>query len=772
MKQAEDIKKNLNKLIRDLESQKQDLQLLRSYQDLYKKNFGLQGKIHLTASEALENLKKVQDSIIGMEKKLNYATSIMLQENEKAQEIFQNIIDDEYVKYMPLILSEAHSMMALALFNKENDSNLDQIIEHCNMSDKALYSTEMLMKNHLLRIRSYVKKGDKENYQKLIEEANKFLDASSKLTSSKKKMIESEAASQIMKDRKEVYLILAKVYIELEEYQNYILIHNKLVDEYVMNKKEQINLDICNIRYCIESKNYDDAFSTLKKLFAHNSLDKNNDYIKFAIEALTNFLNRPITQHEIIKEAVKWIEKIKDNFSSNEQKAKIFLLIGKHMSFFGVPEHLQYLEEAVKLGSIEAYSTIAQTLYNSGHYEDSIQYCNKAIESYDKNLSHDEKIIAQIIKLRALMKLGRYNEDIDKFCNTDTIELGKNPLLDGLKITKAVYKLKQGKMTDEGKEILSSKYMDYAITLEVKDFLLFITFLSKQQQYVKALESIDKYNDEANNPQIQLKKASILVKKGDASKAKEIFNQLINSENISDELKEQAILEIEIIEAIEKRAVTEYYIPSQVRHSDSLPVYQFTKEKIKTHAENLSEIIALEPDNPYQVKALLKSITKPDERQDQASAIWHFQDGEQIESKNVVKVDRGSNYNLYTALSEKLIKKIDETQKTQVFSAMEKFARGDENSTGIKFLKGGGIELKTQGAHGLGDVRLSSDYLVKNNKGELLVIFNHIGDHTDISNNANISKGFSDSILTTLDSDIHEFEPGLLGDVMGPGDSD
>ena len=61
---------------------------------------------------------------------------------------------------------------------------------------------------------------------------------------------------------------------------------------------------------------------------------------------------------------------------------------------------------------------------------------------------------------------------------------------------------------------------------------------------------------------------------------------------------------------------------------------------------------------------------------------------------------------------------------------------------------------------------LSSDLLFKNDKGELLIIFNHVGDHTDV---VNADRGFSNSMLNELPYDIHEFESGLLGDV-GPSD--
>ena len=91
---------------------------------------------------------------------------------------------------------------------------------------------------------------------------------------------------------------------------------------------------------------------------------------------------------------------------------------------------------------------------------------------------------------------------------------------------------------------------------------------------------------------------------------------------------------------------------------------------------------------------------------------------------------------------------------------MSQCVKSEFNSSGIKFFKNGGIELKTLGV--LGNTRISSDKLVKNSDGDLLIIFNHIGTHDDV---ALCAKGFKNSVLLDLNEQLHDFSQ--MVDIVG-----
>ena len=583
----------------------------------------------------------------------------------------------------------------------------------------------------------------------------------------------------------------------------------------IISMEALIFLDIISMEALIFLKNYEDAFTKLEISFNNiNFIKKNKDLLKHFLSMFNNFRKKiPESNNCLLKKKFQILtEKIikKDIFDSDQKDIKSYALFDIGLSAIELgckDESIRILEESkmdefsksladvficliqeqYKEAIKSCYSLLSQVLSQTNISPDFLLELEKTSSISPKFFSESEKILDSVKLLNILevclviariqvKKLGYYDKSM-KLCSfiIDLVEFRKNiidkdddklkliHIVNTAKGLTALCYIKQGKIEEADKifniECIAVKTIK---NWKIQDFLLVISFLSKNQKYEKAIRFIDGYEFK-DNPEIQLKKASILIKKREITKAEIIFREMIKSKDISDELRDQANLELEIIEAINKKADEEAYLSTHMPSSSSSSlVYQYKKEKSKTRSESLRDLVELKLDNPEQVKSFLKSVTKPLKRQDEPSEVWNFQGGKKIESKNVVKVNKEAKYNLYTALAENLIKEIDKAQIKQILTAMEKFARSEVGDSGIKFLKGGGVELKLLGNKGLGDIRLWSDHLVKNDKGELLIIFNHVGDHTDIEN---FARGFSSSILTELPYDIHEFESGLLGDI-------
>ena len=772
---------SLDSLIKNIEAEEDKKKnLSKSYLGQYNKFFSLDDKkkIKVTYKDALEKLQEVEKDIEEMDKKLKALWDPSTTENnQKKLEQLEEIISNQYSQLVEETLYNAHSLMARILFDisyEEKDfSNYDKIIHHCDQSDSiARGCGSIKVMNDFTRINARYLRLSEENEKELNKLKKQIEEFLLRVEREKSKLGYSDISKElgyigeINKNQLTAKTFLPSILIKLEKYQDSI----KICEELEQRKEEMSRIlkenDIATfysnyVKSYIMLGQYENAFPLFQTLF----LKHFNELVK---EGLVDFYigdlfcrandnyNENVSRKAIILGSIL-LREIYSKHYSKDTKSELLFYIGRLKCDLGkLDEALKDFQEAAKLGLTKAYVSVGLVYYILKNYREAIDACDQVINSNDQNLPYENKLRAEINKSNVLAKLGKYDEAI-KYC--DEVYQDENStenLKKSSNISKAISKLQQGKIEDVTALYDGINIQEFSSYLAVEDFLQVITILSKQQKYDEALHCFSKYGLK-ENPQIQLKKASILIKKREISQARVILKQLIEKGNISDELKEKAILELEM----SRGAITETEIRGEEKISYSSLVPQFKKEKIKTHADNLSDAEAITTD-PILVKKLLRSITKPPQGKEQETQKWYFQNGKKIEAKNVIKVDRHSKYNLYASLTKNISDELDDHKKKQVINAIQKFARGD--STGIKFLTGGIVELKLLGSHGVGDLRLWSDHLVKNDKGKLLVIFNHNGDHGDVSRANEIKKTCSDSILTTLADDVCEFEQNLVGE--------
>ena len=776
---------SLDSLIKNIEAEEDKKKnLSKSHLGQYNKFFSLDDKkktkvkYKVTYKNALEKLQEVEKNIEEMDKKLKALWDPSTTENnQKKLEQLEEIISNQYSQLVKETLYNAHSLMARILFDisyeKKDFSNYDKIIHHCDQSDSiaGAYGSIKVM-NDFTRINARYLRLSEENEKELNKLKKQIEEFLLRVEREKSKLGYSDISKElgyigeINKNQLTAKTFLPSILIKLEKYQDSI----KVCEELEQRKEEMSRIlkenDIATfysdyVKSYIMLGQYENAFPLFQTLF----LKHFNELVK---EGLVDFYigdlfcrandnyNENVSRKAIILGSIL-LREIYSKHYSKDTKSELLFYIGRLKCDLGkLDEALKDFQEAAKLGLTKAYVSVGLVYYILKNYREAIDACDQVISSNDQNLPYENKLRAKINKSNVLVKLGKYDEAI-KYC--DEVYQDENST-ENLKkisnISKAISKLQQGKIEDVIALYDGINIQEFSSYLAVEDFLQVITILSKQQKYDEALHCFSKYGLK-ENPQIQLKKASILIKKREISQARVILKQLIEKGNISDELKEKAILELEM----SRGAITETEIRGEEKISYSSLVPQFKKEKIKTHADNLSDAEAITTD-PILVKKLLRSITKPPQGKEQETQKWYFQNGKKIEAKNVIKVDRHSKYNLYASLTKNISDELDDHKKKQVINAIQKFARGD--STGIKFLTGGIVELKLLGSHGVGDLRLWSDHLVKNDKGKLLVIFNHNGDHGDVSRANEIKKTCSDSILTTLADDVCEFEQNLVGE--------
>ena len=676
---------SLDSLIKNIEAEEDKKKnLSKSHLGLYKKFFSLDDKkkIKVTYKDALEKLQEVEKDIEEMDKKLKALWDPSTTENnQKKLEQLEEIISNQYSQLVKETLYNAHSLMARILFDisyEEKDfSNYDKIIHHCDQSDAiAGAHGSIKVMNDFTRINARYLRLSEENEKELNKFKKQIEDFLLRVEREKSKLgyndirKEWEYIGEINKNQLTAKTFLPSILIKLEKYQDSI----KICEELEQRKKEMSRIlkenDIAAfysnyVKSYIMLGQYENAFPLFQTLF----LKHFNELVK---EGLVDFhigdlfcrandnYNENVSRKAIILGSIL-LREIYSKHYSKDTKSELLFYIGRLKCDLGkLDEALKDFQEAAKLGLTKAYVSVGLVYYILKNYREAIDACDQVINSNDQKLPYENKLRAKINKSNVLVKLGKYDEAI-KYC--DEVYQDENST-ENLKkisnISKAISKLQQGKIEDVIALYDGINIQEFSSYLAVEDFLQVITILSKQQKYDEALHCFSKYGLK-ENPQIQLKKASILIKKREISQARVILKQLIEKGNISDELKEKAILELEM----SRGAITETEIRGEEKISYSSLVPQFKKEKIKTHADNLSDAEAITTD-PILVKKLLRSITKPPQGKEQETQKWYFQNGKKIEAKNVIKVDRHSKYNLYASLTKNISDELDDHKKNRL----------------------------------------------------------------------------------------------------------
>lgn len=110
------------------------------------------------------------------------------------------------------------------------------------------------------------------------------------------------------------------------------------------------------------------------------------------------------------------------------------------------------------------------------------------------------------------------------------------------------------------------------------------------------------------------------------------------------------------------------------------------------------------------------------------NSIWHIAKEHDITTNDVIPLGKYRGLDCYGKISEKLQKKLDKNQYDKFIDALTKgIIHSPQGKNGIKFIGKKAVEIKIDG-----DQRLFTNILHSNEQSELLINFDHQGNHNDV----------------------------------------